>query len=83
MKTMKLVVIKRDYVVFITHKEMLRLIKQEGGDTLDRRLDSLDGVENTEYDGFYGPKIFFRVRAEYDTPKLHEQILSLIREYTA
>jgi len=51
--------------------------------TLSDRIDKVMGVYDGNYDGHFGPYIFYTVEKEYDTPATHAAIHKLIREYVA
>lgn len=49
--------------------------------TLGDRLDSIEGVDNAEYNGHFGSHIFFTLGAEEDNSATHDQIYKLITSY--
>jgi hypothetical protein len=44
-------------------------------------IDNVMGVYDCNYDGHFGPYIYFTVEKDYDTPETHAKVHSLIREY--
>jgi hypothetical protein len=44
-------------------------------------LDGIDGVDDTDYDGFFGPFLFYKVSADCDCEETHEHIIQMTKEY--
>jgi len=83
---MKLDLTKSSYSVGpIDRDQFLCFIKKEGDwdrgwdeIQLYEELDKLDGVNDTNYDGHFGPYIFLNIEVECDTPETHEQVIQII-----
>jgi hypothetical protein len=79
------------YRIDITVPEMVAIMDAESytkhttpiTPTLDERLADLDGVTSIEYNGHFGPAIFFDLDADYDTADGRSRILSTIRQFIA
>lgn len=58
-------------------------IHEEGADmiTLCDRLNKVDGLVEVDYDGHFGPNLFFDVEAADDTPELWTKIEDIINDY--
>lgn len=50
---------------------------------LNEQLDAIPGVDNTDYDGHFGPQVMYTVASGSDVPSTHEQINSLIKRQVA
>lgn len=45
---------------------------------LEERLELIAGVENVEYDGSFGPTVFFSILTDCDQPATHDLIRAAI-----
>lgn len=61
----------------ITHRD----IENGFEDNLGDRLEKIDGVECVEYDGHFGPHIFFRVDAHEDQDQAQEAVLEAVEQF--
>ena len=79
------------YRIDITMPEMLAILDAESYNkhttpitpTLDERLADLRGVKSIEYNGHYGPAIFFTIDADCDTTVVRSFIISTITRFIA
>jgi hypothetical protein len=84
---MKFEVISKVYRVEVpTDKFAARLTGQkddEGtdGKTLGEKLEALPGVFDVRYNGHFGPRVFFSIRAESDTLFTKQDIEMTIRRH--
>ncbi len=44
-------------------------------------LDSIEGVADSDYNGHFGPYVFFSISADSDSPEKREEIKTLIVNY--
>ncbi len=58
-------------------------MSSEDGQMLYEIIDDIDGVDNVDYSGHFGPSIYYRVDSDYDNEELHAKIRQTIREYIA
>ena len=85
---LKTTVTARSYEVEIGVPAMLRLLNREGinskhkGPSLSEEIDRIMGVYDTDYDGHFGPSIFYKLEDKYEAQGVHEQVFSLIRAHT-
>jgi hypothetical protein len=49
--------------------------------TLSGIIDTIDGVSDADYNGHFGPYVFFKLSAEDDSPEKREEIKNLIVNY--
>lgn len=52
-------------------------------ETLSGRIDALEGLRNTDYNGHFGPYIFVNIDFPDDTYQRREKIEKVINDYTA
>lgn len=64
------------YVVELSESDS-RLVLDDW--TLGERLEKL-GARDIDYDGHFGPNVFFTVDVEDDTPELHTEVRRVCRE---
>ena len=75
------VVTRRSYRVEITVEEMVAILDRDARcfQSLFECLQSLDGVINVEYDGHFGPNVFYDVNDEDDGPN-HKRVMAVIKQ---
>lgn len=84
---MKFEVISKVYQVEVpADKFAARLTRQEDdegteGKTLGEKLEALPGVFDVRYNGHFGPRVFFSVSIESDTPFTKQNIEMTIRHH--
>ena len=57
--------------------------EDEWKNTLAGRIDQLDGVCDTDYNGHFGPYVFFSIDAEDDAHELNQTIIGMINDWAA
>lgn len=92
MNDLKSVITARKYAVELSIDDMISLeegdsllINKEFDDTsqLHTQLENMKGVSiyEIEFNGHFGPYIFFTVNDDDDTPVLHDRIHKMIRKH--
>lgn len=75
------------YTLYITRKELLKILANDGEQHLDdylfSLLNKLPGVVDTDYDGHFGPHIFVTIEHEFDTEENWKVIEQTIADYIA
>lgn len=75
------------YALETTIKDLVRIIKRDckGGNEnrkeLHEILDSIDGVDQVEYNGHFGPYIFFRVSCDFDNDAVLAKVSDTVKNY--
>lgn len=72
------------YTVNLTVEEFLRLTdyeKQNDNPLLYDELIKVEGLDGCDYNGHFGPYIYFDLEREYDTPATWREIEEIINPY--
>ncbi len=75
------------YCVDIDVEDLLKVIKLDDdniatdGRTLHDHLMNIDAVEEVDYDGMFGPHLFFKVDANRDNSHLWEFVEQVVNGY--
>ena len=83
-KRIKMSCVKRQYCIDVEVDEMAAIWYFDKGkdeDTLMDRILAFDGVTEVEYDGMFGPHIWFDIEVEYDKRDVRDRIGRVVREY--
>ena len=70
-----------DYAVEVDEKDFVECIINEDELLLYDRLNEIDGVTGVEYDGHFGPFIYFSVDLDKDVPAILEQVKKTIERH--
>jgi hypothetical protein len=82
---MKLECAAKSYSIEIPLADFIRLEQYENPfkgfkeDALSTILDRIEGVDDTKYNGHFGPYIYLRIEIEHDTPRTHKAIIAAIQ----
>ena len=82
----KLEVCTTTYTQSITSEEYNIITARDGENNchdqdLAGLIDKIEGVDDCDYNGHFGMKIFYRVEKQHDTPTLHSKIGKMINKY--
>lgn len=83
---MKIEAFKTSYAIALTVEEFTRILDddREAFDNddkdLSQKLDAIDGVYDTDYNGHFGPNVYVTIDKENDNMGTWSQIKELIRE---
>lgn len=77
----------RSFAFGVTVEDFTKITAREDeeelwADTLTAKLDALDGVSDVDFNGHFGPFIYFTINADDDTSGKRDEIFSMIYDYT-
>jgi hypothetical protein len=81
---MKRTVIQKQFCIEVAPEEMLKILRRDdtiSGDSLHQRLFNLGDIHSINYDGHFGPYIWFMINVVYDFPHNHKLIENVIQNY--
>ena len=70
------------YSLELSKEELINIMEKDSM-TLDPLYDQLQrlGLEEVEYNPFFGPYIYYQVRVELDTPETERNLRQMITAY--
>jgi hypothetical protein len=74
------------YAIEVTIPNFRKITKRDdrlkqGELALSERLDAVEGLQRTDYNGHFGPFVYVQIEKEFDTPELHAKLIDMIRSY--
>jgi len=86
---MKIEAFKTSYCIGLTVEEFVRILDgdkkafEDDEKDLSQKLDALDGVYDTDYNGHFGPNVFVTIDKENDNMDTWSKIKELVKEATS
>lgn len=76
--------VNSSFAIPVPLEDFKRIITWESNSPTDQRrlneeIDNIEGVDNCDYNGHFGPYIFYRVAAINDRRDTHKKIMALIK----
>jgi len=83
-----LTVTRRSYCYEIEVEDFIAIEERDDAqdiweDTLCAQLEAFEGVSRVDYNGHFGPNIFFNIDADIDTHELNEKMIRMINDWAA
>lgn len=86
--SLKLERVKTVFRLIMTNESMLKVLardNEEGaspeGKTLYCRLNELSYIQDIEYDGHFGPTVYYTFYVDEDQPMYHNEVAAIVRRY--
>jgi hypothetical protein len=83
---LQLQVVQTTYVVALSEADMLAILQADQEtprqvDFLFGKLDGIDGVSGTDYDGHFGPKVWVTIEQAHDSAATRLEVARTIEEH--
>jgi len=76
---MKLRTCKTAYAIDMSEDEAKKLFFDERG-RLYARLEEIEEIQSINYDGHFGPSVYYDVEITIDLPSVHDDVIEVIEQ---